>query len=306
MPSSSASAIRAWPIETSSTPGTAARKAPRLSRLRSWPALTPRPTRCAAAALAAKVARTSRLARRAPGLCVRLGVELDAIGADRLRPRHRRRIGVDEEADANAERARLGDQRREARRRRRRGPSRGPKSPAARCRGRTCTASGRSSRTSGIRFWYGLPSMLNSASRPVLQQRGELAHVAGADVALVGSRMDGDAVRAGLERDRRQADHARDRERALVAQQRDLVDVDRQRGERPRRVSRPVVRGGSSVERLRFDHHLARAQLRSAEMIVKLGAQERAQRGERAGGDLLQRRQVGGRAPSRAPRASRR
>jgi hypothetical protein len=95
---------------------------------------------------------------------------------------------------------------------------------------------------------------------PVLQHHRKLAHVAGADVALVGARVDGDAVRAGRERDRRQADHARDRERALVAQQGDLVDVDRQRRERPPRVE-AGREGGSSVERLRFDHHLA--QLRS-------------------------------------------
>ena len=65
---------------------------------------------------------------------------------------------------------------------------------------------------------------------PVLQHRRELAHVAGADVALVGPRVHGDAVRAGLEGDARQADDARDRQRPLVAQQRDLVDVDRERG----------------------------------------------------------------------------
>src|SRR5882672_9102432 len=49
-PNSSASAIKAWPIDTSSTPGTAARNGPRLARFRSCPALTPSPTASAASA----------------------------------------------------------------------------------------------------------------------------------------------------------------------------------------------------------------------------------------------------------------
>ena len=62
-------------------------------------------------------------------------------------------------------------------------------------------------------------------------------HVTGADVALVGARMDGDAVRAGLERERRSTHDVRDAELAGVAQQCDLVDIDRQRGaKRPRQA----------------------------------------------------------------------
>ncbi len=72
-------------------------------------------------------------------------------------------------------------------------------------------------------------------------------------------------------------------------------------------VAAPVLAGGDEgIHRfgaaLRFDHDLARAQLRSAEMIVKLRAQQRPQRGERAGGDPLQRRQVG--RPSAASSAA--
>ena len=55
-PAYSASPISAWPIETSATSGTAARKAPRLAWLRSWPALTPRPSACAWRAVAAQAA----------------------------------------------------------------------------------------------------------------------------------------------------------------------------------------------------------------------------------------------------------
>src|SRR5262245_33773871 len=49
-PNSRASAIRAWPMDTSSIPGTAARKGPRLARFRSWPAFRPSPSFSAASA----------------------------------------------------------------------------------------------------------------------------------------------------------------------------------------------------------------------------------------------------------------
>ena len=42
--------MKAWPMETSFTPGTARRNSLRLSRLRSWPALTSSPAACAARA----------------------------------------------------------------------------------------------------------------------------------------------------------------------------------------------------------------------------------------------------------------
>jgi hypothetical protein len=43
MPCSSASAVRPWPMETSSRLGSARARAGRLSTVRSWPALMPRP-----------------------------------------------------------------------------------------------------------------------------------------------------------------------------------------------------------------------------------------------------------------------
>src|SRR6188472_2691180 len=57
-----------------------------------------------------------------------------------------------------------------------------------------------------------------------------------ADVALVGTGVDRDAGRAGLERDRRGADQVWNVEGAAVAQQGHLVDVDRQRGAAMARV----------------------------------------------------------------------
>ena len=68
--------------------------------------------------------------------------------------------------------------------------------------------------------------------RPARQQRSELDHVVAADVARIGARVHGDALRPGLQAQRGGAHDARDAEVARVAQQRDLVDVDRQRAAR--------------------------------------------------------------------------
>ena len=62
--------------------------------------------------------------------------------------------------------------------------------------------------------------------RPVLQQRGDLVHVVGTDVALVGPRMHGDARRPGLQAQRSGPGHAGYAQVARVAHQRDLVEVD--------------------------------------------------------------------------------
>ena len=69
-------------------PGTARRKSRRLSRFRSWPALTPRPAACAARAASAYSRSTCVCARGAAGGRIAFGVELDAVGADGTRGRH--------------------------------------------------------------------------------------------------------------------------------------------------------------------------------------------------------------------------
>ena len=175
------------------------------------------------------------LARRAAGLGVGLGVELDAVGAD---------------ACARAIAAGLGSMNRLTRTPSVRasaisGASRSasaarsqPWSDVACCSlsGTNVHCCGRSSRTQRHQVVERIALDVELGLRPVLQQRGELAHVAGADVALVGARVHGDAVRAGLERDRRRPTTLGIAECALVAQQGDLVDVDRQRRERPPRV----------------------------------------------------------------------
>ena len=61
-----------------------------------------------------------------------------------------------------------------------------------------------------------------------LHELGDGLHVLRTDVTLIGARMDGDALRSGVERDGRESLQARDAERACVTQGRDLVDVDGQ------------------------------------------------------------------------------
>ena len=66
-------------------------------------------------------------------------------------------------------------------------------------------------------------------SRPIAHQRGQVVHILGPDVAGVRPGVHGEALSTGLQRLARQSDHIGYRQVAGVAQQRDLVDVDRQR-----------------------------------------------------------------------------
>jgi hypothetical protein len=200
-PSSSASAISAWPIDTSSTPGTARRKSVRLSRFRSWPALISRPTASAACgrrrvALPAR----PRLLRRAMRSRIGLGVELHPLGAGGAAAAIWSGSRVHEQADAHAQRPRT---RRSAAAggRRRRG-----RSPAV-VAGGLLDAVGhegdlmRPQRphqahqvVEGVAFEVVLglrPAACSSACQVV--------HVLRADVSLIGPRVHGDALGAGLQ-----------------------------------------------------------------------------------------------------------
>ena len=71
------------------------------------------------------------------------------------------------------------------------------------------------------------------ATRPPRpHQLGQRRHVAAADMALVGTRMHGQPVGAGIVRDAREAQHIGHPGMPRVAQQRDLVEVDAQSGHR--------------------------------------------------------------------------
>ena len=65
------------------------------------------------------------------------------------------------------------------------------------------------------------------ASRaPGLHQLCQRRYVGAADVALVGPRMDGQSVDAGIMRDAREFQHIGDPGMPRVAQERDLVEID--------------------------------------------------------------------------------
>ncbi len=78
----------------------------------------------------------------------------------------------------------------------------------------------------------GLPSMLYSILGIELgrDQRGQLTHVGAADVPFVGARVHGDAVCTGAHYQARRLEHARIADVALIAEQRDLVQVDAELG----------------------------------------------------------------------------
>ena len=158
---------------------------------------------------------------------IRFGVELDAIGADGGHVRHHFGVGVHEQADAHAERPRLLHQGRDARQigdrkavvarelPRRIGHERGLLRPMLAHEGHQVVE----------RVAFDVELGL----RPLLHQRREVAHVLRTDVALVRTRVHGDALRSRFEAQRCRAQHARDAEVTRVAQMGDLVDIDRQR-----------------------------------------------------------------------------
>ena len=169
----------------------------------------------------------SSVRRRAMGRRVGFGIQLDAVGTNGGHRGHQRWLRIHEQADAHAKRARFGDHRRHA-------------FEISQCK---AVVAGELSRRVGHEGALLRPVLAHEAHqvvqriafdvelgvRPALQQRRQIADIVRADVPLVGPRVHGDALRSGLEAQRRRASHARDAKVAGVAQQRDLVDVDRQR-----------------------------------------------------------------------------
>ena len=185
--------------------------------------------------------------RTAMGFGVGLGVELDAVGAAGPHGRHRRRVGIHEQADAHAQGMAFIDQ----------GPQPraiGGQIPAV-VGGELALAVGheggllRAHRTHQVhQVVEGVAFEVVLGLRPDFQQRRQLEHIAVADVPLIRPRMHRDAVGTGLQRQRRQPHDVRDAEVAGVAQQRDLVHVDRERGRRAGTFTR-VIRGNQWVHR---------------------------------------------------------
>ena len=164
----------------------------------------------------------------APGAGVALGVELHAVGAPGANSRHGGRIGVHEEAHAHAQRTQLSHDGGQAL-----GVLR--KAPAV-VAGELVLAVGHQ----GALLWPQLAHQVHEvvkgvaldvelALRPLPHQARDVLRVLRADVALVGPRVDGDALGARLQAQLGRAQRAGQGQVAAVAQQRHFVDIDRQR-----------------------------------------------------------------------------
>ena len=226
-------------MDTSSTCGTAATNGPRLSRLRSCPALMPRPASAAARAASANAASEAEASPSANATGVGLGVELDAVGAHVGGGGHRCGVGVHEEADAAAVALQPLDERAEA-------VGVAAQIPAV-VRG---PLAGRVRDERALRHAAGLARAGDELDKPriaalcpgervaldvelgvgVREEFGERDDVGRADVAAVRARVHRQPVGPGVEADPGGALHARHVEVAGVAEEGHLVQVDAQRG----------------------------------------------------------------------------
>mmetsp|Transcript_4852 Transcript_4852/g.17273 ORF Transcript_4852/g.17273 Transcript_4852/m.17273 type:complete len:287 (+) Transcript_4852:1388-2248(+) len=180
--------------------------------------------------------------RRAEAAGEGLGVELDAIRAQLGHGGHRGRLRVHEEADAHAQVLGLADQRAQPLGVLRQGP--------AMVGGELVFGVGHEGDLMGTMPVHEVHQVLGRVAfdvelgvGPVLQQGGQVIDVTGPDVAGVRAGMHRDALGAGAQAELGRAQHAGDAEVARVAQQRHLVDVDRQRAARAGMGKRVHVRG---------------------------------------------------------------
>ena len=164
---------------------------------------------------------------RAPACGIGLGVKLHAVSAHSAGGCHLLGQRVHEQAHAHAQRLAFGDQGTQAFGVLREGPAvvAGELAFAVWHKGDLVRAHRTHMRHQVVE---GVALDVEFAVRPGLHQRGQLGHVAGADVALVRARVDGDALRASLQAQLGCARHTGDAQMARIAQQRDFIDVDRQ------------------------------------------------------------------------------
>ena len=158
-----------------------------------------------------------------------LGVELDPVGAAGAGGGHHVGQRVHEQADPHAQRLGLGDQRLQA-------AQVVGKAPAV-VAGELVFAVGHEGHLVRPNLAHEVHQVLERVALdvvlgfgPLFHQRRQRVHVRGADMPRVGPRVHGDALRARFKRLARQLHHVGDAQMPGVAQQRDLVDVDRQRG----------------------------------------------------------------------------
>ena len=227
-------------METSATPGTAARKVPKLSRSRSCPALTVSPDWRAASAAARW--RSSSASGLAPGggPGVGAGVQLDAVGAQIGRGVDRRRVGVHEQAHAASQVPKLGHQRRQSG-----GVAAQVPAVVARPlvlgvgheRGLGRSHAPQELHESGKAVAVGRLRALERVAldvqlRALVHQHRQRFGVCGAGVAPVGAGVERGTDGAGVDRDARQTQRVRARAAARVPHEGGLVEVDAEPGHR--------------------------------------------------------------------------
>ena len=214
-------------MDTSARKGSS-RNITRLSRSRSWPALTARPSECARLAassvLRERKARALRTTLERPR--ERLGVQLDPVGTGRCRPPNGIGLGVDEQADADAKRLEPSDH-----------PGKAiafrSKLPAG-LAGHFSWHDGNQGALVGTHLLDEIQQLRtriafdvefdSRGQRP--QHRRNFTDIVGRDVTPVGPGVDGDARRARRNAHANSVDDARRPPAARVPQRRDFVDVD--------------------------------------------------------------------------------
>ena len=172
------------------------------------------------------------LARGAPGNRIGFGVQLDAVGTNRLGQGHGGGVSVHEQADPHAQGTGLGNQRAQAI-----GMAGGGRQVPAMVAGGLAFAVGHKGalvRPHGTHEVHqvlgGVALDVELAVGPGLHECGEVGDVMGADMALVGPGVDGDAGGTGLQADFRRAGDAGVAQITPVAHLGHEVDVDGQRG----------------------------------------------------------------------------
>ena len=181
-----------------------------------------------------KQAEDFNLAAGGPCAGIALGIKLHPVSTCGFGSNHRCRVGVHEQADTHAVYLDICNQRLEA-------LCVAGESPAVVAGELVFTVGDKGALVQrqaacqqvmhkAHQVLKGIAFDVELAAGPVFHHGGNLEHIITSDVALVGSWVNGDALCARLKAQAGCANHVGNTEVARVAQQRNLVDVDRQRG----------------------------------------------------------------------------
>src|SRR5215472_11259605 len=196
--------------------------------------------------------------------CERLSVELDAIGSHRRGPANRVVLRVHKQADTDLARLQRGDDTGQSFRLRAR--------PPAGLAGDFAWRDWDERALVGPHLFDqrdevgpGIPFDVEFDMRLAPRKhRRHLAHIVGGDVALVGARVNGDAIHASGDADANCIGHTRKVSSARVAKRGDLVDVDR-------KVNHDVPRFTWTTSTISWAHARISPSLRPSSMTRRSG-----------------------------------